>query len=99
MKPKKRNRHKEETPSLTAWEGFKEMRKVKGTEESNLKAYSSSPKAGYEETVYIVIKENYIKINALIHACGSLLRDAMPPPPREFFRTKFNPWIPGNSYL
>lgn len=48
---------------------------------------------------YTAVKDKCIEINALIRACGSLRRDARPPPPREFFRTKFNPWTPGNSYL
>lgn len=31
--------------------------------------------------------------------CGSLLKDATPPPPREFFNTKFSALMPGSSYL
>ena len=30
---------------------------------------------------------------------GSLLREATPPPPRELRSMKFNPQMPGNSYL
>lgn len=31
--------------------------------------------------------------------CGSLLREATPPPPRDSFITKLNAFIPGSLYL
>ena len=31
--------------------------------------------------------------------CGSLLSEAIPPPPRQLCNTKLKPFIPGTSYL
>jgi len=43
--------------------------------------------------------EPYKNLGLEHFTCGSDLREAIPPPPREFFNTKFRPLIPGTSYL